>query len=299
MIQKELEEIKNSTHYWEKIKNDDIHDIINKSKDYIFGNYNKFYYNKFLENFKDSRINHLENEWFKNKRCLDIGCNDGTLTLLIAHHFEPKLIEGIDIDYQLIKTAIKNVKHIQRNKLIKQVISQPTNINKIFSEMESMPKSFIYSLDYNDKLFLERKEKLFNFSNESDALFDNIMFMKENYVSEIKEEETYDLIMCMNTAKWIHLNYGDVGIKILFYNVYSQLKKGGIFLFQFQNWKSYIKRQNLSRTIQNNFSRIKIKPDDFKKYLESIYKFELISTNIPPSNSKKNYERPIYVFKKI
>jgi 7SK snRNA methylphosphate capping enzyme len=260
-----------------------------------------------LENFKDSRINHLEDEWFKNKRCLDIGCNDGTLTVLIAHHFQPKLIEGIDIDYQLIKIAIKNVKHILRNKVLKDVISsdsgdfatKSTNIDKIISEIDSMPKSFIHSLNYNDKLFLERKEKLFNISNERDCILDNVMFMKENYVSEIKEDETYDLIMCMNTAKWIHLNYGDVGIKLLFYNVNKQLRKGGIFIFQFQNWKSYIKRQNLSKTILTNFSKIKFKPENFNSYLENIYKFQLIGKNIPPSNSKKNYDRPIYVFKKI
>ena len=42
----------------------------------------------------------------KDKICLDIGCNIGTLTMRLAQEYKPKMIIGIDIDYKLIKAAL-------------------------------------------------------------------------------------------------------------------------------------------------------------------------------------------------
>ena len=54
----------------------------------------------------------LKAEWFTGKSVLDIGCSNGTVDLLIAARFEPKLIIGIDIDHRMIKNAIKNMQNV-------------------------------------------------------------------------------------------------------------------------------------------------------------------------------------------
>jgi len=46
-----------------------------------------------------------------DKDVLDVGCNVGHLTLLIARDFEPRKIVGVDIDEELIKVARTNVRH--------------------------------------------------------------------------------------------------------------------------------------------------------------------------------------------
>lgn len=46
-----------------------------------------------------------------DKDVLDIGCNSGQLTLLIARDYEPRKIVGIDIDDSLIRIARKNIRH--------------------------------------------------------------------------------------------------------------------------------------------------------------------------------------------
>jgi 7SK snRNA methylphosphate capping enzyme len=51
------------------------------------------------------------NEWFKDRRVLDIGCNAGYLTLDIAKTMQPRWILGIDIDEHLVGVARKNIRH--------------------------------------------------------------------------------------------------------------------------------------------------------------------------------------------
>ena len=46
-----------------------------------------------------------------DKDVLDIGCNAGHLTLLVARDYEPRKIVGIDIDDNLIRMARNNVRH--------------------------------------------------------------------------------------------------------------------------------------------------------------------------------------------
>lgn len=50
-------------------------------------------------------------------------------------------------------------------------------------------------------------------------------------------------IYSFSITKWIHLNWGDEGIKKLFQKVSDLLVKGGLFILEPQNWKSYNKRK--------------------------------------------------------
>ena len=81
-------------------------------------------------------------------------------------------------------------------------------------------------------------------------------------------------------------------------NVFNQLEDDGHFIFQFQNWKSYKKRKNVTEKIKENFNSIKLKPEKFEEYLQKTYGYKLVKKIHLPSNSKKMFERPIYVFRK-
>ena len=56
-------------------------DLINQSKKYQFGNYHKYYIFRDGAKWDDPRIKVLNSEIFKNARVLDIGCNEGSITL--------------------------------------------------------------------------------------------------------------------------------------------------------------------------------------------------------------------------
>jgi 7SK snRNA methylphosphate capping enzyme len=41
------------------------------------------------ESLEDHRIPHFRAEWFQGKKCVDIGCNEGLVSLSIAVQFHP------------------------------------------------------------------------------------------------------------------------------------------------------------------------------------------------------------------
>ncbi|XP_071044457.1 7SK snRNA methylphosphate capping enzyme isoform X3 [Parasteatoda tepidariorum] len=64
-------------------------------------------------NSGDPRIRFFNIDFFRGKNILDIGCNTGKLTLLIANHFYPQKITGIDIDKKLLNIAERQMRNVQ------------------------------------------------------------------------------------------------------------------------------------------------------------------------------------------
>ena len=71
------------------------------------------------------------------------------------------------------------------------------------------------------------------------------------------------------TTKWIHLNFGDDGIKKTFKRIFAQLKPKGKLLLEPLDFKSYRKTANSCSILKKNFEEIKFKPENFCDYLLS------------------------------
>ena len=59
----------------------------------------------------------------------------------------------------------------------------------------------------------------------------NVKFICGNYVLENDElletiQPEFDVVVCFSTTKWIHLNFGDDGIKRAFKRMHAQLRPG-------------------------------------------------------------------------
>jgi 7SK snRNA methylphosphate capping enzyme len=72
----------------------------------------------------------------------------------------------------------------------------------------------------------------------------NWIFKTDAQLLEQKPE--YDVVLLLSTTKWIHLNWGDEGLKRAFRRIFCALKPGGIFILEPQEYKSYLKKKKLT-----------------------------------------------------
>lgn len=81
----------------------------------------------------------------------------------------------------------------------------------------------------------QQQSKIVTHSQLKETLYGKLNFRCENFIEEIGPEvlarERFDIVLCLSTIKWIHLTFGDVGLKALFLKVRDQLAPGGLFLF--------------------------------------------------------------------
>lgn len=60
---------------------------------------------KEVREYSDPRLRYLDNEYFLNKKVLDIGCGEGTLALEVAIRMFPAKIVALDIDSKMLVRA--------------------------------------------------------------------------------------------------------------------------------------------------------------------------------------------------
>ncbi|KAL0994054.1 hypothetical protein UPYG_G00117210 [Umbra pygmaea] len=131
----------------------------------------------------------------------------------------------------------------------------------------------------------------------------NVSFAKGNYVLDsdallVTQRPEYDIILCFSVTKWVHLNWGDSGLKRLFHRVFRHLRPGGLFILEPQPWTTYGKRKKLTENIYKNYQSIRLKPEDFSTYLTSKVGFSSYELIGVPNNLSKGFQRPIYLFHK-
>lgn len=146
-------------------------------------------------------------------------------------------------------------------------------------------------------------------------------FLQSNYILEddsllTLEQPQFDVILCLSVTKWIHLNWGDDGLKQAFRRMYIQLRPGGKLILEPQNWASYKKKKNLTvsftqqlpsithqcfsqETIYRNYHSIEFFPDKFIEYLLSpMVGFAKSEVLCYPHSQNKGFQRYIYIYTK-
>ncbi|KAK3706421.1 hypothetical protein QZH41_018635 [Actinostola sp. cb2023] len=208
------------------------------------------------EEKEDLRLKSFSKDWFHGKDILDIGCNIGDITIAIAKQFEPRIIIGNDIDNALIKIAKSKCQSFAWSST---AVSSNAGMN--------FPMSFaVTNGPLAAPLLLQNEENL--------KFPKNIIFKQENYVptdekSLGKQRPMFDTILCLSVTKWVHLNWGDQGLRLMFKKIYKHLRPGGRLILEPQPFASYKKKRKLSEKIRANYEKISFKPEQFIDYLLS------------------------------
>ncbi|KAL0000050.1 hypothetical protein SO802_019652 [Lithocarpus litseifolius] len=236
---------------------------------FVFGNYKNYYgYRIGQDLHEDPRLNVFKKELFEDKECLDIGCNSGIITILIAKKFRCRSILGIDIDSDRIEDANWHLKKFERAgkthaKASKLEISRSANGSE--QSVASSPNE-------------EMMEISRDCSSTETNLFHMVSFQQENFVqSRCPPEKKYDTILCLSVTKWVHLNWGDDGLITLFSKIWRLLRP----------------------TTAMNYRSILFRPAKFQEILLDkigFRKVEDITSHL--SGSKAGFNRPILVFHK-
>ena len=262
-----------------------------------YGNYNR-YYGYRLEG-SDPRLQFFDPEWFRGKDVLDIGCNVGEVTMAIARDMLPTSILGLDIDPTLISKAQKTVSQYANRKVPSAMATPnpgmtepvPAKTERFFPQ--SLP--VIYGP-------LDPTSEPTQFPIVAPSLFPhNLKFLCDNYVLESDDlldfaQPEFDAIVCLSTTKWIHLNFGDDGLKRAFKRMYAQLRPNGVLILEPQGLPSYSKKARKINTVtKENFKNMKFFPNHFVDFLINQVGFTGGEVLAVPDHSAVGFRRPIHV----
>ncbi|KNC37017.1 hypothetical protein PFLG_01570 [Plasmodium falciparum RAJ116] len=199
----------------------------------------------------DHRLNHINKvhkDIFKEKVILDIGCNSGIVCFILSLIFECNVVNGIDIDNNIINNNINLLRLFIEFIFIYNSQSHMLELflsNKDMSKIEMSMFKNIYSLYEKLKGSKNYDNKMNNIYNKNGDIFNN-KFKNVN--------NTYDIILAFSVIKWIHLNNGDEHLILFFDRVYFMLRKNGYFILEYNKEKKYKLRKIQKKYYKKNIS---------------------------------------------
>lgn len=240
-----------------------------------YGNYHKYYTFHSTESrmsmFKSKSESFFENLWRNagEPNCftiLDIGCNEGLLTRSVLEEAARELPSnvrchaiGVDIDQTLIDLAVEmSTKRVDQNSRV----------------MENF-----YRLDFIDTEAVD--ELIGKLSEEFPSLKDGFTF-----------------VSIFSTTMWIHLNFGDEGLRLFIANALKQVSSKGVLIVEPQLNKCY--RSAAKRCRKLGMERPayldQIKPDQVEDEIKSAVIQQRPDFACTYCLGKESWGRPIYIF---
>jgi 7SK snRNA methylphosphate capping enzyme len=269
---------------------------IDKNKIFPHGNFSDYYQyriKKKKKNINENNSNDDEDDdirlisicdvmggdyFFKNKSVLDIGCNDGHVSILVARKYNAKKVIGIDIEDRLIEKAKNKIKNYKRQGLVLSSSSFDGDDGAAIENLRSSSHHHSGRVSIKDRFpfnieFITGNiiAEAYNNNNDDDA---DRVSSSLPWSSWQPQRGPFDIILCLSVTKWIHLHTGDDGIKELFKKIIDDdfLSPSGYLILEPQSWLSYRKVKNLIPGFSEMIkTRIKLKPEMFKDYFLDEY----------------------------
>lgn len=225
----------------------------------------------------DLRLSIFDHQAIAGKRGLYIGHGDGSVPIQISLQCHPTHLDCIDIDPKMTVSAVQNLL------LVEAGMSAPE------------PRPLLAY--YRDEAF---GFGLLQAERPSGALRKMLTFRKNNILSLTGDfaYAKFDFIFCLRLTKYIHLNFGDEAIHILFHNISQLLAPGGALFFEAQPLVSYQRSKNRFPAFKGSLAQIKVKPDDFLHLLKNVHGLTLVKSIDYPRQGQKR-KSTVHVLNKL
>uniref|UniRef100_A0A1I8IN33 RNA methyltransferase n=1 Tax=Macrostomum lignano TaxID=282301 RepID=A0A1I8IN33_9PLAT len=242
-----------------------------------------------IDRMQDDRLQLLQPDWYTDKEVLDIGCNDGVFSLKIAEALKVRSLTGVDIDAQLVGSAQANLRRKlteaeEEAQLRRQLASEGfPSVADEQTSASSVASSSASGVANSSALV----------STTAGGFPHNVSFVTGNYVLENEsqlasiEENKYDIIQAFSITKWIHLNWGDRGLKLFFKRAFRELRPDGKF----------IAAPAVPEHRRNYACNIELRPERFRAYLEQEVGFAHILA-ISEQQQCHGFQRPLLMCSK-
>jgi SAM-dependent methyltransferase len=96
---------------------------------------------------------------------------------------------------------------------------------------------------------------------------------------------TFDVVLCFNVTKWVHLNGGDDALRALLFKAHEALRPGGHLLLVAQAWGSYARSRHLCHAFAAALPRLRLRPAHFLDFALDEVGFRLHSAVAVPRPS--------------
>ena len=271
------------------------------------GNYKAYYRKRSFDT--EERIAPFKLEWFEGKKCVDIGCNEGAVTLKIAETLVPNFIIGLDLDPRMIDAANAALKRAKLDASRALASSIPLDsapvkrLNPFLPRSLALTKPLVPSVPSSSSGNRAAFNHVISSQPHSSGAAGgysgkypaNISFVCKNIIDFISSTAKYDVVTCLSVTKWIHLTEGDSGLITLFQIIYQLTSPGGRAIIEYQPWSSYLNNKKTSATTLRVFGTLKIRPEDFEVLLTRDIGFRIEARLGTPLSDAKGFKRPILV----
>ncbi|EJT97903.1 Bin3-domain-containing protein [Dacryopinax primogenitus] len=251
------------------------------------GNFHKYYLTRPTTSH-DPRLALLPPNFFKDKRVLDVGCNEGLVTLEIAQEWGAAEVLGVDVDEELVTAARErrrlrwSLQHPEDH----DAALIPGSFHQMNGNVDSQSRgnggpSALGQGRRNDH-FPASMPHMFGplplppapsisddegKSTSQNAKWPyNVSFRCLDYSSApvLEDEKGWDVILLLSVAKWLHLNGGDQGLLSCFKRIHDSLRPHGALVLELQDWEGYRRAARGNPILRETYKTLSLRPSDFK-----------------------------------
>ncbi|XP_023720475.1 probable RNA methyltransferase CG11342 isoform X2 [Cryptotermes secundus] len=151
-----------------------------------------------------------------------------------------------------------------------------------------------------DPVLIVRAEEANKFTSNVTYKCVNYMSDSENTISLYLKQQNrnyFDCIFCFSVTMWIHLNYGDEGLKQFLISVSVQTN---LVVIEPQPWKCYRSAVRRMKRSGGNFPKFgNLKMRELVSDIENIFLNECNFIRIEKGNPSTDWGRQILFFKKV